>query len=51
LRLTSGAIFDAIHVATAEAEGAEIMLTYDEGDFHRLISPSLRVVAPVTPPG
>ena len=50
LRLGSGAIFDAIHVATAEAEGADVILTYDEADFRRLARPELRIVVPAAAP-
>jgi predicted nucleic acid-binding protein len=50
LRLSSGAVFDAIHVATAEAEGADVILTYDEVDFRRLARPELRVIVPSAPP-
>jgi predicted nucleic acid-binding protein len=50
LHLSSGAIFDAIHVATAESEGAELILTYDELDFRRLVQSDLRVVVPTAAP-
>lgn len=50
LGLNSGAIFDAIHVATAEAESADVILTYDEIDFQRLAAAELRVLVPSAAP-
>jgi predicted nucleic acid-binding protein len=49
-RMGSGAIFDAIHVVTAEVEGASSILTYDEADFVRLAGPELRVLVPSAAP-
>jgi predicted nucleic acid-binding protein len=36
--LRSGAIFDALHLVSAERERAEIFLTANEGDFQRLVT-------------
>ncbi len=49
--LTSGAVFDALHMATAEAARADALLTYNRGDFTRLkedVSPV--VLVPPDPP-
>jgi predicted nucleic acid-binding protein len=49
--LRSGAIYDAIHLLTAEAEKADIFLTFNEGDFTRLSIPGgPRIVVPPDPP-
>ena len=49
--LRSGAIFDALHLATAEAAGAAAILTFNERDFARLTAPgSPRIVVPPDPP-
>lgn len=48
----SGAIYDAIHLVTAEAEGADLLLTFNEPDFVRLSEPGgPRILAPPDPPG
>ncbi|MCG8455007.1 MAG: PIN domain-containing protein [Holophagales bacterium] len=47
----SGALFDALHLVVAEAEGAEALLTFNDGDFERLRSEtSPRVLLPPDPP-
>jgi predicted nucleic acid-binding protein len=47
----SGAIFDAIHLMTAEASQADVMLTFNPDDFDRLREPSSpRVLVPPDPP-
>jgi predicted nucleic acid-binding protein len=49
--LRSGAIFDALHLATAEAAGAEALLTFNERDFVRLsVAESPPIVVPPDPP-
>ncbi len=49
--LRSGAIFDALHLATAEATGAAALLTFNERDFARLSGPgSPPIVVPPDPP-
>jgi predicted nucleic acid-binding protein len=49
--LRSGAIFDALHLATAEAAGAEALVTFNAKDFTRLALPSSpRIVVPPDPP-
>lgn len=43
----SGAIFDALHLATAEHERCDAVLTYDASDFERLAGgTSMRIVVP-----
>jgi predicted nucleic acid-binding protein len=43
----SGAVFDAIHLATAEVQGADAILTWNRYDFERLTSGgSPRVASP-----
>jgi len=50
--LRSGAIYDALHLVTAEAESADLLLTFNIEDFVRLAEPgSPRIVAPPDPPG
>jgi len=50
--LRSGAIYDALHLVTAEGEAAELFLTFDVQDFTRLSEPNgPRIVAPPDPPG
>jgi predicted nucleic acid-binding protein len=50
--LRSGAIYDALHLITAEAERAELMLTFNVDDFIRLAEPDgPRIIAPPDPPG
>jgi predicted nucleic acid-binding protein len=49
--LTSGVIFDALHLVTAEEAGADAMLTFNHADFVRLIDAgSPRIVVPPDPP-
>jgi predicted nucleic acid-binding protein len=49
--LRSGAIFDALHLATAESVGATMLLTFNERDFVRLaVAGSPPVVVPPDPP-
>lgn len=50
--LRSGAIYDALHLVTAEAERADLLLTFNVEDFTRLAEPDgPRIVAPPDPPG
>jgi predicted nucleic acid-binding protein len=50
--LRSGAVYDALHLVTAEAEAAELFLTFNLEDFTRLSEPGgPRIVAPPDPPG
>jgi predicted nucleic acid-binding protein len=50
--LRSGAIYDALHLVTAEAEAADLLLTFNEQDFLRLAEPhGPRILAPPDPPG
>lgn len=37
--LRSGAIYDALHLVAAEAQGAEVLLTFNVADFERLAGP------------
>lgn len=49
--VVSGAVFDALHVIAAERLGANVILTFNPGDFERLVdSDRLRVVVPPDPP-
>lgn len=49
--LRSGAIFDALHLATAESAGASAIVTFNERDFARLsVATSPSVVVPPDPP-
>lgn len=49
--LTSGVVFDAIHLVTAEECGADAMLTFNDADFARLVDTSSpRIVVPPDPP-
>jgi predicted nucleic acid-binding protein len=49
--LRSEAIYDAIHLVTAEAESADLFLTFNERDFTRLSLPGgPRIVSPPDPP-
>ena len=49
--LRSGAIFDALHLATAEAAGVAAILTFNERDFARLsVTESPPIVVPPDPP-
>jgi predicted nucleic acid-binding protein len=50
--LRSGAVYDALHLVTAEAEAAELFLTFNGEDFARMAEPGgPRIVAPPEPPG
>lgn len=50
--LRSGAIYDALHLVTAEGEAAELFLTFNGEDFVRLAEPEgPRIAAPPDPPG
>jgi predicted nucleic acid-binding protein len=49
--LTSGIVFDALHLVTAEEAGADAMLTFNHADFVRLTDVgSPRIVVPPDPP-
>jgi predicted nucleic acid-binding protein len=49
--LSSGAVFDALHMVAAEAAGAELMLTFNVKHFQPLAREgSPRVLAPPDPP-
>jgi predicted nucleic acid-binding protein len=49
--LRSGAIFDALHLATAEAAGAASLITFNDRDFTRLsMAGSPPIVVPPDPP-
>ncbi len=49
--LTSGAIFDALHLVAAETVGADLMLTFNVKDFVRLAGEeSPTILAPPDPP-
>jgi predicted nucleic acid-binding protein len=50
--LRSGAVYDALHLVTAEAEAADLFLTFNLGDFARLTEPHTpRILSPPDPPG
>lgn len=50
--LRSGAVYDALHLVTAEREAADLLLTFNERDFTRLAEPDgPRILAPPDPPG
>ena len=50
--LRSGAVYDALHLVTAEVESASLFLTFNVEDFTRLAEPDgPRIVAPPDPPG
>jgi predicted nucleic acid-binding protein len=50
--LRSGAVYDALHLVTAEQEAAELFLTFSVEDFLRLAEPGgPRIIAPPDPPG
>lgn len=47
----SGAVFDAVHVVTAEAAGVDGLLTFNERHFRRLaIASTPKIVVPPDPP-
>lgn len=49
--LRSGAIYDALHLATAESAGVAAFVTFNEQDFKRLaVSNSPRIIVPPDPP-
>ena len=49
--LTSGVVFDALHLVTAEEAGADAMLTFNHADFVRLADTgSPKIVVPPDPP-
>lgn len=51
LGLISGAIFDGLHIMSAEWWGADAVLTFNEVDFVRLSLPtSPKVIVPPDPP-
>ncbi len=48
---TSGVVFDALHLVSAEQTGADALLTFNGADFLRLVSStSPRIVVPPDPP-
>lgn len=50
--LRSSAVYDALHLVTAEGEAAELFLTFNIEDFARLAEPrGPRILAPPDPPG
>jgi predicted nucleic acid-binding protein len=50
-QLSSGAVFDAIHIVTAEHAHADAILTFNRADFVRLAeATSPRIVVPPDPP-
>jgi predicted nucleic acid-binding protein len=50
--LRSGAVYDSLHLVTAEIEKADLLLTFNEKDFLRLAEPGdLRIAVPPDPPG
>lgn len=49
--LTSGVVFDAIHLVTAEEAGTDAMITFNQADFVRLAEPdSPQILVPPDPP-
>jgi len=47
----SGAVYDALHLAAAESEGANVLLTFNTADFLRLAGEGEpRIIAPPDPP-
>jgi predicted nucleic acid-binding protein len=49
--LKSGSIFDALHLVAAEQAQADMLLTFDQGDFTRLSAGHRpRIVVPPDPP-
>ena len=50
--VSSGAVFDAIHLVVAEKVEADLLLTFNVKDFRRLaVEQSPVIVAPPNPPG
>jgi predicted nucleic acid-binding protein len=50
--LRSGAVYDALHLISAEKEAAELLLTFNVTDFTRMAEPGgPRIIAPPDPPG
>jgi predicted nucleic acid-binding protein len=50
--LRSGAVYDAIHLVTAEIESADLLLTFNDRDFSRLAeTEGPRITVPPDPPG
>ena len=50
--LRSGAVYDALHLVTAEDASTDLLLTFNTDDFTRLAEPdSPRILAPPDPPG
>ncbi len=48
----SGAIYDALHLISAETENCDLLLTFNLDDFVRLSEPDgPRIIAPPDPPG
>lgn len=51
-KVSSGAVFDAIHIVAAERARADLLLTFNLDDFTRLVEEkSPRIIAPPDPPG
>jgi predicted nucleic acid-binding protein len=49
--LRSGALFDALHLVSAERRGADVFVTFNRSDFDRLhVEGSPRLVVPPDPP-
>lgn len=49
--LSSGAVFDALHLVSAEERGVDALVTFNDRDFHRLASEgSPEILVPPDPP-
>jgi len=49
--LRSGVLFDALHLLAAEERGADLLVTFNAADFHRLARDAgPRIVVPPDPP-
>jgi len=49
--LRSGILFDALHLVAAEERGADLLVTFNASDFHRLtLDTSPRIEIPPDPP-
>ena len=49
--LKSGVVYDALHLVEAERAGADVFLTFNLGDFERLVvGTKPRIVVPPDPP-